>query len=86
MPYNSGMSERAQAILSQVAQLPTEEQAEIADWILGALVPRAETLQSGDEWLAEVRRRADEMEQGQVEGVPWEVVRADGERLLREQG
>lgn len=80
------MSERAQAILAQVAGLSEDERAEIAECILLGLNATPGEAAKEQDWLAEVKRRADEMDQGLVEGVPWESVRADGEKLLRGQG
>ena len=38
------------------------------------------TTEEEDAWIAEIERRAEEMETGAVEGIPWEELR---EKLMR---
>jgi putative addiction module component (TIGR02574 family) len=62
--------------------LNDEERAQVADAILQTLGPKADPNADGHACLDEIRRRADDLEQGRVEGISWEVVRAEGQALV----
>lgn len=38
------------------------------------------------EWREELQRRIDDLESGRVQGIPWEEVKAEGRRILDEEG
>lgn len=59
-------------LIREVASLPLEERARIADAVLQTLNPVDET--HAGAWLATARRRLDEVESGAVQGVPGEAV------------
>lgn len=64
----------AQHLLSQVLALPVSERAELAHRLLQSL----ETVPDADleaEWLQEIARRAEGVQNGSVISVPWEAAR-----------
>jgi putative addiction module component (TIGR02574 family) len=65
-------------VVRQALKLDEQDRAEVAARMLDSLEPadpEAERV-----WLAELERRATELESGAVQGVPWEDLR---ERLMR---
>ena len=67
-------------LTSEVLALPTAERAKLVRQLLESL----ESVPEEDfdlEWQAELRRRAEEVQSGKVEGVPWSTAR---ENILSE--
>ncbi len=64
--------------------LPESDRVDLIGALLDSLDQEAEEAEEGVEaaWLAEIDRRARELESGAVKSIPWEVVR---ERLARAQ-
>jgi putative addiction module component (TIGR02574 family) len=72
--YTLGMSTTAEKLLEQALDLDEKDRARIA----GALIESLETCVDPDAkeaWEAEISRRAEEIEAGTVELVPWSEVR-----------
>jgi putative addiction module component (TIGR02574 family) len=80
------MTERAQALLREALQLPSEERADVAAELLASLdEPAAEdaaAMQAA--WAAEIERRARRVLAGESAGEPWEDVRDRISRSLTE--
>ena len=75
------MTQEAHELLQKALALPENERAELA----GNLISSLDTTVDPDvdaAWQAEVARRAQEVELGEVKTVPWEVVRQKGRSLL----
>jgi len=72
-------------LLSDALRLPREQRAELANHLLATL-DFEEDFELSDAWLAEVRRRADELAAGQVKPVPIEDAFAQAYRRLRDAG
>jgi putative addiction module component (TIGR02574 family) len=72
------MKPAVEDILRQALKLDEQDRAEVAARMLDSLEPAGP--QSEGVWLAEIERRAAELESGAVQGVPWEDLR---ERLMR---
>lgn len=77
------MSDQAQAILSAASRLSEDDRAKLIEALLGTLKSVPAGHMEERTWLAEIERRADEMERGAVEEIPWESVRADADAILR---
>lgn len=65
-------------VVRQALKLDEHDRAEVAAWLLDSL-EQADPETEGV-WLADLERRAAELESGVVQGVPWEDLR---ERLVR---
>ena len=76
------MKTASEDVLRKALELEEKERAQLAVLLIESLgdVP-SEEVESA--WVAEIERRAAELESGSVEGIPWEEVR---ERLLRSGG
>ncbi len=70
-----------QSVLSAANQLPIVEKVQLIE-ALWNTVPEENLPPLSDEWLAEIRRRSDEFDSGQVATVPWETVRAEAMRRI----
>ena len=69
------------AIANEALHLPMEDRAELAQKLLLSLdEPSSEEVEQ--EWLAEARRRAKEVDAGMVQLVPAETVRERARKLL----
>lgn len=68
-----------QEVLSTIKSWPTEEQYRLFDEWQHCLP--ADAIDS--EWLAEIERRSDELDQGKVVAIPWNEARV---RARREAG
>jgi putative addiction module component (TIGR02574 family) len=62
------------ALVQAVLALPEEQRAEMADRLLESL-PAEVTSQLHPAWRAELKRRAAQVDSGEVTPVPWEEVR-----------
>ena len=84
------MSEQAQAILDAAMKLPVEERSSLASRLLRSLDDEPLTERQADImdalWAPELRHRIAEIESGQVQCIPWQVVDAEMQRLLGEEG
>jgi putative addiction module component (TIGR02574 family) len=76
------MSEKVRRLIAEALSLSEEERAQLVGAVLRTLNAQPTDDDEEAEWMAEIRRRADEMDEGRDEGIPWEQVRAEGERLL----
>ena len=70
-----------QSVLRAANQLPIVEKVQLIE-ALWDTVPEESLPPLSDEWLAEIRRRSDEFDSGQVATVPWEAVRAEAMRRI----
>jgi putative addiction module component (TIGR02574 family) len=68
------MSPAAADVLSSALSLPEAERLEVASALLESAEPPLGP--TGDEWVAELRRRMAEVDAGTAVFTPWEVVRA----------
>jgi len=68
-----GMATRARDLESQLLELPPEDRARLATKLISSLEVEAD---AGAEraWLIEAERRLDELESGNVQGVPADTV------------
>lgn len=69
-------------ILRKALSLPEQDRADL----IGALIDSLDAeVQEGVEaaWRAEIERRAQELDSGAVESIPWEVVKARLSRASR---
>lgn len=62
------------SLLAQAIQLPLNERLQLID-SLWASVPEESQVAISKEWLAEIQRRSDEFDSGEVKTIPWETVR-----------
>ena len=69
------MARRLEEIYREAAELPEADRAELAGLLLESLEvePDADVEAA---WAAEVERRIREIDEGKVETIPWEQVRA----------
>ena len=70
--------ERAETVLREALTLPETDRADIAGALLESLEPE-EQADVEEAWKREVANRVAALEAGEVETIPWEVVRS---RLL----
>jgi putative addiction module component (TIGR02574 family) len=75
------MKPAVEEVVRQALKLDEQDRAEVAARMLDSLEP--EDPQAEGVWLAEIERRAAELESGAVQGVPWEDLR---ERLHGRRG
>jgi len=68
------MGKTAQSIYEAAMALPDEERAELADRLLDSL-PAPFMSELHPSWKAELKRRSDEIEKGEVSPIPWEEVK-----------
>ncbi|MEL6760833.1 MAG: addiction module protein, partial [Myxococcota bacterium] len=68
----------------EAMDLTENERAELAVLLIDSLgAPDRWASFSDEEVLTEIRRRADELESGEVKGIPWEQVKASLEAKIR---
>lgn len=70
-----------QSVLIAANQLPVLEKVQLIEAIWDT-VPQENVPPLSEEWLAEIRRRSDEYDAGNVETIPWETVRAEALRRV----
>ena len=70
------MKPAVESVVRQALALDEHDRAEVAARLLDSLEEETET---EDAWVAELERRAAELESGAVQGIPWEDLR---ERLM----
>ena len=75
------MTKAAEKILAEALTLETQERANVAAKLIASLDGEPEEDVEAA-WAAEVARRIDEIEAGQVESVPWEDVERRIEREI----
>ena len=71
-----------QDILASASQLPIEDRLRLID-DLASSVPDDQPTKLSDEWLAEIKRRSDEVKSGAVQTESWSTIR---ERLFSNHG
>ncbi len=76
--YAVGMT-RVEEIVEQVRALPPDEQ-EVVRMLLN--LGSEDDFELSPEWQAEIRERVEELEQGDVKGIPWDEVDKKLERRL----
>lgn len=64
-------------ILSEALKLTREDRAELAHRLLHSLEDDADDVDAADEWDRELERRARELLDGTVKGIPLEEVRSE---------
>lgn len=74
------MKTQVEDVVRQALELDESDRAEVASRLLESLEPASEEADAG--WVAEIERRAAELESGAVEAVLWEELR---ERLMRDR-
>lgn len=74
------MKPSVEEVVQRALELDEEGRAEVASRLLESLEQREAAAEAA--WVAELERRAVELESGAVEGVPWEDLR---ERLMRDR-
>jgi putative addiction module component (TIGR02574 family) len=74
------MSQTVAELLDAALALPETERAELAELIAASLTPPTSSLHPA--WGEELRRRAAEIDSGQVKPIPWEEVRKQAQAQL----
>lgn len=74
------MSQTVADLLNAALALPEEERAELTELLAASLTSPPSSLHP--EWFGEVRRRAAEVDSGQVKPVPWDEVRRQAQAQL----
>ena len=74
-----------QSVLTAASDLPVEDKLRLID-ALASSVPDDQPPSLSDEWIAEINRRSDQIDRGEVSTVPWEDVRQDLQRRLELDG
>lgn len=69
------MTKTAASILRSALDLGQEERAEVAAALLESLEPEVDENEIELAWRAEVRRRVESIDRGEVQRIPWESVR-----------
>lgn len=64
-----------QTLLADASRLPLDARIQLID-ALRETVPEEAMPPLSSEWLAEIERRSSEYDEGKVETVPWQQVRA----------
>jgi len=77
------MSLTVEQIKAEAMKLPPEERADLADWLWVSATPREEVAAA---WDAEIARRIEEIDAGNVEFIPGEEVLARIREKLRKAG
>jgi putative addiction module component (TIGR02574 family) len=69
--------------MSDASQVPLDARIQLID-ALWDTIPEGAAPPLSDEWLAEIQRRSAEYDAELVQPIPWEQVRADAVRRLKE--
>ena len=72
------MKPGVEEVVQEALALNEDDRAEVAARLLDSL--EQEDTEAEDVWVAELERRAEELESGAVQGIPWEDLR---DRLMR---
>ena len=63
-------------LLAEAMGLPAEDRAELASRLIESLDEGAEDPDAAEAWAREIERRVREVDEGRVQLIPWEEVRA----------
>jgi len=74
------MSQRADALLQQVLELPREQRAKVAEDVLLSLEEPSEDV--AEAWVEALKRRSTDVAEGRVQTVEWQDARAEVTREL----
>ena len=74
------MSQRADALLQQVLELPREQRARVAEDVLLSLEEPGEDV--AEAWVEALKRRSTDVAEGRVQTVEWQDARAEVTREL----
>jgi putative addiction module component (TIGR02574 family) len=74
------MSQTVAELLDAALSLPEPERAELVELLTASLDAPPSSLHPA--WKDEIRRRAAELDSGQVKPIPWEVIRREVEAEL----
>ncbi len=72
-------------VLRAALALPEADRARLLDELSASLSPEETSAVEGA-WLAEIRRRSQEFDAGQVRPIPWEEVKRQTEEKYRPNG
>lgn len=78
------MSQAVAELLNAALALSEAERAELSELIAASLAAPTTTLHPA--WSAEVRRRAEEVDSGKVQPIPWQEVQRKAQELLDSPG
>ena len=79
------MARSLQELLREASQLPENDRAELAGRLIQSLEgPPDQDVEAA--WADEIERRIREIDEGKVETIPWEQVRAELFGRSRERG
>src|SRR5207247_1658522 len=81
----SAMTPTLEALYQAALALPEDERATLADRLLDSLPPEVPS-QLHPAWRAELRRRATQVDSGEVKPVPWQEVRRQAWEALDQEG
>ena len=78
------MTNKVQTIAAEAAQLERQERVAIVEKLLESLEsdPTDDPSEVAKAWRNEVRGRSVELRNGDVKAIPWDQVKADGEKLF----
>ena len=78
------MTDKADTIAAEAAQLPRRERVAIIEKLLASLETEqpADPSEVADAWADEVRQRSKDLKDGDVQAIPWHQVSADGKKLF----
>jgi putative addiction module component (TIGR02574 family) len=79
------MSPTLETLYQAALALPEEDRVELADRLLGTLSPDAPS-QLHPAWRAELKRRSNQIEVGEVAPIPWDEVRRQAWEAVAEEG
>lgn len=69
------MNSNIDGVLNNALALPTGDRVELVEAIIASLRPE-DRPPFDESWREVIRRRSNELESGQVSGVPWEIVKS----------
>jgi putative addiction module component (TIGR02574 family) len=70
------------SLLSDASQLPLDARIQLIE-ALWDTVPEDAVPALSEEWLAEINRRCDEYDAGNVQTIPWEEIRSEALNRLK---
>lgn len=69
-------------VLAAAQELPQKDRSKLVEKLQSGLAEEG----LSEEWLAEIERRREQLESGQVKGISWEEVKRDVRKRLKTHG
>jgi putative addiction module component (TIGR02574 family) len=73
-------------VLQAALALPEEDRARLIDELSATLGPGEDDAPLDEAWMAEIQRRSQESDAGQVRAIPWDEVRRQAQEKHRANG